>query len=235
MENIEEIWNKGNEQISKDDTLDKDFIIKSISETSISITSKLTKIIWFGLGISILTLAMFIYSLFFFFNNTTIFLLIDTLLIFTIFIALFLWMQIKIVKKMDLMNSDLKNLLIHKIKYFNTGFQIVLHSVSLLIVFATFTLNLTMENNDGIFELRKIVILSVFYFFVYIVTLFLYKTIYSVYLKQLNNALVNLSENTLKSFDKELNKHKLLKKVIGIVLLVVVIVGIVCLLIYTRN
>ena len=134
---------------------------------------------------------------------------------------------------MDTKEFNLHKLLLYKIKYFNTRFQLVQHTVALSIVFATFGINLTMENNDGVFELDKILILSVFYIFIYFITIFLYKFTFNVYLKQLRNALSNLEENTLKSLDKELRKHKRIRKLIGFIIVIIFLTGMFFLLIKT--
>lgn len=134
---------------------------------------------------------------------------------------------------MDIKEIDLHSILLYKIKYFNTWFQLVQHGVALSIVFATFAINLTMENNDGVFELHKILMLSVFYIFAYSILIFLYKQTYNVYLKQLRIALFNLEENTLRSFDKELKKHKRIRKLIGFIIISVLTIGIIFLLMKT--
>lgn len=233
MDNIEKIWEKGNEKTSVDNTYDKAFIRKSISETSISITSKLPKIVWIGIIGSLISVIIFFYNIFFYTNNlpiqaTIIFLLVVALSIFS-----FLLTQLRIINKMDTTEFDLHRLLLNKIKYFNTRFKLTQHAVALSIVFVTFGINLTMENNDGIFETRKILILSAFYIFTYFVTIFLYKFTHDVYLKQLRNALFNLEENTLKSLDKELKKHNWIRKLIGFVILIVFLIGMIFLLINT--
>lgn len=233
MDNIEKIWEKGNEKTSVDNTYDEAFIRKSISETSISITSKLPKIVWIGIIGSLISVIIFFYNIFFYTNNlpiqaTIIFLLVVALSIFS-----FLLTQLRIINKMDTTEFDLHRLLLNKIKYFNTRFKLTQHAVALSIVFVTFGINLTMENNDGIFETRKILILSAFYIFTYFVTIFLYKFTHDVYLKQLRNALFNLEENTLKSLDKELKKHNWIRKLIGFVILIVFLIGMIFLLINT--
>ena len=229
MDRIEEIWDKGNEQISKDKTVSNDFIIKSISETSISISSKLPKIIWFGIVLSVVATAMLIYNISFYLNNTYILSAIIVLLIIIVFISGYLFIQLGVIKNMDLKSLDLRSLLVNKVKYLNTQFQTALHCVSLTVVFTTFTINLTMENGDGIFEIRKILLLSIFYLFTYIISFYLYKIMYSVYLDQLENALFNLEENTFKSFDNELKKHKRKRKIIGIIIIALLLAGIIVL------
>ena len=69
MDNIEEIWNKGNEEISKDKTFSADFIKKSISDNSISISSKLLKTIRMGIVIASISVTMFVYNMFFYLEN----------------------------------------------------------------------------------------------------------------------------------------------------------------------
>lgn len=226
MDILEEIWEKGNDQVSNDETFDSEFIKKSISETSISITSKLPKIIRFGLVVSCLAAAMFVYNIFFYLGNISILISIITLLLLTSYLFTYLLSQLKIIRKLDSLDLNLQSLLMTKIKYLNTRFQIALHCVSLSIVLATFTINLTIENSDGVFEFRKIMILSIFYFFAYVISLLLYKTMYGVYIKQLSNALVNLTENKLKSFEKELKRHKRIRKIIGVIVILVFLLGI---------
>lgn len=131
---------------------------------------------------------------------------------------------------MDTKEYDLNKLLQYKIKYFNTRLNIARHSVALSIVLLTFGLNLTMENSDGIFELNKILMLSIFYVFAYLVMVYLQKFTHNIYLKQLRNALNNLKENSLISLDNELKKHRRIVKLIGTIIGVIFITGILLLL-----
>ena len=229
MDRIEDIWDKGNVQISGDKTLTTEYIVKSISESSISITSKLPKVIWFGMVSSLIGAIMLVYNFFFYLNNNSILLLISGLFAITICVFIYLYKQFKTIKKIDTKSLDLKGLLIYKLKYLNTQFQVALHCIAFSVVIVTFTINLTMENSNGIFELRKIIILSVFYLFVYFINIFLYKTIHNVYIKQLKNALFNLEENTLKSISEELKKHKRIRLIIGIAATILILAGIIVL------
>lgn len=233
MDNIEEIWEKGNEKISSDKTFDEVFIRNSISKTSISITSKLPKLIWFGIVASLSSALLFIYNIFFYINNLPILITIAFLLIFSLSVFIFMLAQLRVIKNMDTQEYDLHKLLQIKIKYFNTRLKLARHSVALSIVFTTFGLNLTMENNDGIFELNKILMLSAFYISTYFIMIFIQKFTHDVYLKQLRNALYNLKENTLISLDDELSKHKRIGKFIGIIIAIIFLIGIVFLLINT--
>jgi len=233
MNNIEDIWAKGNEQDSKNDKFNEAFVRKSISETSIGITSKLSKVVWFGIIASILSILGFIYNSSFYLGNTPILILIIVLFVASLVLLAFLLTQSRVITKMDAKELDLRNMLIYKIKYFNARLPLIQHSIALSIVFVTFAINLTMESSDGVFELRKILILCVFYLFSYFVVIFLFKLSYRVYLTQLNDALMNLEENTFKSFDEELKKHKRIMKVIGLIILGVFLIGIVFLLVKT--
>lgn len=233
MDRIEDVWDKGNEQISKDKSFSTKFITKSISENSMSITSKLPKIMWFGLAASLIAAAMFIYNLFFYQQNLPVFISIIGLLLATTLIFSYLIIQLRIIRKLDTKGKDLKNVLLNKVKYLNTSFQWALHLVALSVVFVTMNINLTMENNDGIFELRKIIILSLFYIFIYFVTVFFYKISFGVYIKQLDNALFNLEEKTLRSFDDELKKHKRIRRIIGFIILTAFLLGMIVLIIVT--
>ena len=233
MDNIEEIWEKGNEKISSDKTFDEVFIRNSISKTSISITSKLPKLIWFGIVASLSSALLFIYNIFFYINNLPILITIAFLLIFSLSVFIFMLAQLRVIKNMDTQEYDLHKLLQIKIKYFNTRLKLARHSVALSIVFTTFGLNLTMENNDGIFELNKILMLSAFYISTYFIMIFIQKFTHDVYLKQLRNALYNLKENTLISLDDELSKHKRIGKFIVIIIAIIFLIGIVFLLINT--
>lgn len=234
MDGIEEIWEKGNEKISEDNAYDEAFIRESISKTSISITSKLPKIVWFGIVASLISALGFIYNIFFYLNNPAILSTIIFLLVVTLSIFVFLLIQLKVINKMDSREFDLHKLLLYKIKYFTTQLKLIQHAVALSIVLATFCINLTLENKDGIFELNKIMILSIFYIFVYFVMIFINKFTYDVFLKQLRNALFNLEENTLISLDKELKKHKRIGRLIGIIIAIIFLTGVIFLFANTR-
>ena len=131
---------------------------------------------------------------------------------------------------MDQLDLNLRDLLIFKIKYLNTRYNRALHCVSLSIVLATFTINLGIENSDGVFELQKILILSAFYLFAYLFTFGLIKLSLSVVDKQLINALFNLEEQTLRGLDGELKKHRRISRIIAVVLIILILSGIALLL-----
>lgn len=230
MDLIENIWEKGHEQISEDGILDRAFILKSISESSISISAKLQKIIWFGLALSVLASIAFVYNFFFYYSNTPVAVLIVLIFVLCVLIFAFLLKQKSLLITMDAEGFDLQQLLMFKIKYFNTHFQWVLRGVAMIVVLASFTINLSMENSDGVFEIHKILILSTFYFFMYLGLVFLYRMLFRVNLKQLKNALENLVESEFKSFDKELNKSKRLQRIIGVFAVIIFIFGLVAML-----
>lgn len=234
MNSIEEIWEKGNQDISVDKSLDEAFIRDCISKTSISITSKLPKSIWFGVVASLVSSLGFIYNISFYSNNSSILATIFLLLVLSIAMTVFMLVQLRVVKNMDSKGYDLHKLLQYKIKYFNTRLKITRYSVALSIVFVTFGINLTMENSDGIFELNKILTLSIFYVFAHLILVFLQKFTHDIYLKQLRNALYNLKENTLTSLDNELKKHRRIVKIIGIIIGIIFIAGIFLLLLNTK-
>jgi len=233
MDEIEEIWQKGNEQIARDKSFDSDAVRKSISESSTGILSGMSKTLWLGVCIALLAGIMFIINIFFYTGNLAILIPIIILLIISVLLITFLLIQIGVIRRMDTLELNLHNLLVYKIKYLNTRFNLALHCVSLSIVLATFTINLTMESNDGIFELRKILILSAFYLFVYIMTFILSKLTHRVYDRQLRNALSNLEENTLKNIDKVLKRHKMTGRIIAVVMAILVLSGVAALLIFT--
>ncbi len=235
MDNIEEIWENGNEKISMDKTYDEVFIRNSISKTSISITSKLPKLVWFGVIVSISSALVLVYNIFFYLNNPPILIIIVSLLILSISISIFMLAQLRVIKNMDTREYDLQKLLQFKIKYFNTRLKLARHSVALSVVIATLGINLTMENNDGIFELNKVLTLSIFYIFTYFILIHLQKFTHDVYLKQLRNALYYLKENTLISLDDELKKHKRIGKMIGIIIAIIFLAGIVFLILNTST
>ncbi len=234
MNSIEEIWENGNQEISEDKSLNESFIRDSISKTSISITSKLPKTIWFGVAASLGSSLAFIYNISFYSNNSSILATICFLLVLSITMVVFMLVQLRIIKNMDTKEYDLHKLLQYKIKYFNTRLKFTRYSVALSIVFVTFGINLTMENGDGIFELNKILLLSIIYVFAYLIMVYLQKFTHDIYLKQLRNALYNLKEDTLTSLDNELKKHRRIVKIIGIIIGIFFIAGIFLLLLNTK-
>lgn len=227
MENIEAIWDKGNEQISKDESLDSAFIEKSISESSTRITSKLIKAIKLGLILTLLSVIMFVYNAFFYLNNTPILISIIILILLSLCSIIYLFIQAKKIKREDITSTNLHKLLVNKIKFFTTHFQVVIQCLAASIVLLTITLNLTMENGDGIFELRKILILSVYYILVYAGLVFLFKKLNNINLKRLRIALFNLEENSLNTIDTEEKKHKNISRLILVIVLVLLILGLI--------
>jgi len=233
MDRIEEIWNKGNEQIAYDDSFGSKEILRSTRESSIGITSKLLKPVWLGIAMAFTAFSVLCYNLFFYLGNPSMVMLIICTLILSAFVFTYLLLQIRAIKRMERSGADLREVLVNKIKYLGSKYNIALHCISLSIVLVTFTINLTIENSDGIFELRKILILSAFYLFVYIVMFGLSKITYNVYDKQLKNALRNLEENTLRTLDEEMKKHKRNGRIILIIVAVFLLSGIAALLFLT--
>jgi len=233
MKEIEKIWDIGNKEISDDKSYSIDFIRKSISERSISISATLLKSIRMGIVFCSISVIGFIYNLFFYLNNIHITLTIITLILLSSLIIVFLVSQTGHVRKTDRKITDLKSLLVTRIKYFNKQFPLVLHCISFSVVLVTFVLNLTMENNDGVFEIRKILILSTFYLFSYFMIFFLMKITHNSYLRQLRSALLNLEEGSLEDMDEELKRYKRIRKWIIGVLLIVLLSGIIALVIKT--
>jgi len=230
---IQELWEKGNEPIKNDKTFSDASITKSISESSKGITAKLIKTLRAGIVFASLATLMFIYNFFFYLHNLPILLSIIGLFCLSGSIIIYLIIQIEKMKTMDSMGDDLHSLLIKKIRYFNTNFQLALYCTSLSIVLPTIAINLTMENSDGIFELRKIIMLSVFYLFAYLISILLLKITHSIYSKQLNNALFDLEEDTFHSIENELNEHKKIGKIILTIVIVSILVGLAAMVLYT--
>lgn len=226
MKTIEDIWEQGNEKIDQDNYIESDLILKSITEGSRGITASLLKPLRFGVIITSMAVLMFIYNAFFYWTNTLLMINILLLLLVSVAVIIFLWSQIRLVRGMDRTEMNLQDLLIYKIKYLNSRYNWVLHCVSLSIVLATFTINLSIENGDGIFELRKILILSAFYIFAYLVTFGLMKLSLRVVDKQLKNALYNLEEQTLRGLDGELKKHQRVTRIIAAALFIIMLMGI---------
>lgn len=226
MKEIDEIWTGADKQIEGDVSFSPEAILESINEGSRSITTGLLKPLRFGIMVATMAACMFVYNAFFYGGNLPLMLAILLLLALTVVLILYLWSQVRQLRRMDLLDLNLHDLLIHKISYLNSRYNWAMHGVSLSIVLATFTINLTIENPDGIFEMRKILILSVFYLFAYLFTYGLIKLSLRVVDKQLKNALFNLEEQTLRDLDGELRKHRRLNRVIAIGFLVLVLTGI---------
>ena len=231
MDNIEAIWDKGNEQILKDESLDSTFIEKSISESSKRISSKLIKAIRSGIIFTSLSVIAFVYNIFFYLNNIPILVAIIGFTILSVISIFYLFTQMANIKKQDTSIDNLHKLLVSRIKFFNTQFQLVIHCLAASVVFLTITLNLTMENADGVFELRKILLLSVYYIVVYIGLIYVFKKTNNIYLKRLRNALFNLEENSLVTIDSEEKKHKTVKRWFLTIIVVLAVAGLVVALI----
>ena len=226
MNTIEEIWKQGNEKIDQDNYIESDLILKSITESSRGITAGLSKPLRFGVVIASMAVLMFIYNAFFYWTNTLLMISILLLLLVSVAVIIFLWSQIRLLRGMDRTELNLHDLLIYKIKYLNTRYNWSLHCVSLSMALATFTINLSIESGDGIFELRKILILSAFYIFAYLFTFGLMKLSLRVVEKQLKNALFNLEEQTLRSLDGALKKHQRVTRIIAAGLFIIMLIGI---------
>jgi len=230
MKQIEEIWELGQEQIKQDRSLDSAAILLAITEGSKGITASLQKPLWFGIVIASLAVVMFIYNCFFYWANLPIMITILMLLLVSAALIVFLLSQIRHIKRMDQWELNLRDILIYKIKYLNTRYSWALHCVSLSVILTTFTINLSMENSDGIIEIHKIFILSAYYLFVYLLGFGLMKLSLNVVNKQLKNALFNLEEQTLRGLDGELRKHRRITRIITAVLIIFLLTGVVFML-----
>lgn len=233
MDRIEDIWDQGNEQVARDDSFDSVAILKSISASSIGITAKLLKPIYLGVAMALIASCMLIFNLTFYMANPAIIILIVVCLIVSASILSYLILQIGILKRIDTIGASLRQVLVEKIKYLNTKYNMALHCISMSIVLVTFNINLVIESSDGIFEWRKILILSAFYLFSYVVFLSLSRLTHKLYNKQLKNALLNLEENALRSLDDEMQKHKRTGRIILMIVGLCLLVGIAALLFFT--
>jgi hypothetical protein len=229
MGSIEEIWDKGNSQLDQDDTPGREAILKSINNNSTGISSKMQKSMWMGVLLAGLAFGALSYNIFPYQQNTSMLILIAACMIISAMLVTYLLLQVGAMRSMDKNSMNLRELLVKKVRYLNTRFIYALHGISLSIVLATFSLNLTMESNDGIFELRKILMLSAFYFFAYAVAYGLSKVSHRVYDKQLRNALMNLEENSYRSLHEVMKKHKRNWRVILIIISVILLSGIIAL------
>lgn len=227
MDNIEAIWDKGNDPILNDETLNTDFIKKSISASSTRITSKLLKAISLGVVFTSLSVFVFVYNIFFYLNNTAILVAIAGFILLSVISIIYLFTQAANIKKQDNSIDNLHNLLMSRIKFFNTQFQHVLHCLAASVVLLTITLNLTMENADGVFELRKVLLLSVYYIVVYFGLIYVFKKTNKIYIKRLRNALFNLEENSFNTIDAEEKKHKKVKRWFLAVVVILLCAGLV--------
>jgi len=227
---IEEIWEKANVQIEGDRSFDSEAMIKSISEGSKSITAALKKPLWLGIGFLVLSNLALCWNLFFYKGNLPVLTAVLVLLFISGFVIVSLFWHIRQLKGMDQSDMNLRDLLVSKIKYLNTRFNRAIHYVSFSIVLATFTINLSMENSDGIFEARKVLILSAFYLFVWIFTYALTKLSFRTVDRQLKNSLCNLEEQILRSMDSELKKHRKLMRFTAAILILICLAGIILLL-----
>lgn len=233
MKSLENIWEKGKHTGDHENSLNTDHIIKAISESSIGITSGLRKPIWFGIGLSSITCLALISNLFFYTTNLPIQMTITGGILAAVFVLIYLLRQNRTLKTMDTRDISMQEILIYKINYLNIRYHTAIHLVSFSIVLATFTINLSMEASDGVFEGYKILILSAVYLISYIVTFSLFKLSLKAYNLQLKNALQNLEENSLNTLDEELKKYKRSGRVILFIVASFFLFGIAALLFFS--
>ena len=226
MDRIEEIWTRGNDPIGQDASFSNEDILESITGHSIGITSKMVKPVWLGIILAFMAFSMLIYNLFCYKANPAVLVLIILSTAVTAAAFTFLLLQIGHIKKTDSYGASLHEVLVNKIRYLNTGFNTALHCISMLIVIATFTVNLTIESSDGIFELRKLLILSAFYLFAYIMSYSLSRFSLKGYDQQLKYALRNLEESSYRSLDEDMKRHKRNGRIILIVVAIFFLAGI---------
>jgi len=233
LNNIKNIWQKANKKISTDKSLNTEFIKKSISANSIGITSALIKSIKGGVVLLTIDIVLFIYNIYFYAGNILVLSIILLSLLLSSALLVNLIFQVRKLKNIDLQNSSLREILVSKIRYYNTSFYWVLQSMALATAFLPFAVNLTQESADGEFNISKIFLLIGFYILIYLFSISLYRITHSIYLKQLINALNNLEKNVLDEMEKELAKSKRIRKIIGISLILLTLAGIIMFIIET--
>jgi len=227
LENLKNTWNKSKQKIAADKSLNPDFIKKAISNKSISITAALLKSIIAGIVFLSLDIIVFIYNIYFYAENMPVLISIIAILIISFLLVINMIVQYKKLKQIDSQILNLRDILFEKIGYFNKSFSRVIQSMALATAFLPFSVNLTMENSNGEFNISKIYLLLGFYILIYIVSLTLYRLTHSIYLKQLKNALKNLEENIFNEIEAEIRKSRKFSRIIGLCLLVITIVGII--------
>lgn len=227
LNNIKNTWQKANKKISADKSLNVEFIKKSITANSISITSALLKSIKGGVVLLAIDIVLFIYNIYFYAGNIPVLSAILLSLLLSSALLVNLIVQAKKLNNIDLQDSSLREILVSKIRYYKTSFYWILQSMALATAFLPFSVNLTQESADGEFNISKIFLLIGFYILVYLFSISLFRITHSIYLKQLMNALNNLEKNILDEMEKELAKSKRIRKIIGISLLIITLVGII--------
>lgn len=232
MDHIEEIWEKSKQQLAEDASFDSARVLEFTSKVSSGISARLIKPLWLGAGIYLLAVILFTSNFFLYAGNLSIQIPVVFLLLLSVSLTVFLLKQISAVKKMETSGRVLRTVLITKIKYLNTRYNTAMHFISLSIVFATFGLNLSLESNDGIFELKKILILSIFYLFSYLIVYGLSRLTLRAYDRQLKTALANLEENALRDTSAELAKYKRSTRIILAIIIAILLTGIITLLFY---
>jgi len=227
FENIKNTWNRANNQIESDDSLNAEVIKKAILSHSKSVTSILLKSIKTGFVIIAIDIILFIYNSYFYSGNLKLFVIIICCLILSTSILINFILQATKLKQIDLLNFSLRKVLVEKIRFFNKSFYWVIQSMALATTLLPFAINLTQENANGEFNISKIFLLISFYILVYLFSLTLYKITHSIYLKQLHNALDNLDTNVLDEMEEELKRSMKIRIIIAISMTILTVVGII--------
>ena len=223
MKKIEDIWKEGHREGFADEVpLSDEMIEEAISGSSKSIGQKMIITTCTTAVFTVMSLCGLALNIYPYRENIAIILSISMLMLASLILFLYLMEQIKNIQKLSIMNIDLYSIVENKLSVFNHQFQRVIHIFAFSLVSATFSINLTIENDDGIFEIRKILILSVFYLFCYCGSVILLKNIHRIDRIQLENALRDLDEKKLTSLTRELKRDKNKKRwiLLGISLLV---------------
>jgi len=179
-----------------------------------------------------LDIIVFIYNIYFYAENMPVLISIITITIISFLLLINMIVQYKKLKQIDSQILNLREILFEKIRYFNKSFSGVIQSMALATAFLPFSVNLTMENVNGEFNISEIYLLIGFYILIYIVSLTLYRLTHSIYLKQLVNALKNFEENIFDEMEEEMQRSKRMNKIITVFLVAITVVGILMYLYY---
>lgn len=226
---IKKLWKSADSQIMANESLDLETVKQAITKLSIGITFKLLISIRAGIVALALSGLLFGYSIYGYSGNNLITILSISGLITSSLLFLYLISKHNSFNKLDQLGLSLQDLIVAKIHFFNKSLSLVHHAISTGLVLLIFSLNLSVDNNQGNYKVNNIWLYIGFLVIAYLIAIMMLHLSHNLYLKQYKTALLDVNKSKLTEMNAELKKYKWVKLFFLIIILLSVIAGIIIL------
>ncbi len=225
FDDIKATWKKADEVITTDQSLTPEVIKQSITSDSISITSRMLRMINSSLIMLLVNALLLLINCSFYLKVPVYLGAISLSALLCLILVHYLFKQMKRLKTLDAKQADLHQVLQDKIDFFNHAFNRAMFAYGFAVMLLPFNVNLYQERANGGFKGLDLLLLVGFYILAFAFSYVLIKMTYSVYLKQLKNALSNLEQSTLVNMEEELKMNRKRNRIIGAIMVLFVLLG----------